>query len=252
MNCKRVLWPLLLVAAFGLGVIVAQVQAGAIFLPLVARASTGEETPTPPPPGTVMVQSVHYDASKQRFYGELVNYTACTVSASGVILYLLNADGLPVANMTGYSMAPLLAPGERTPFRVYWYDPLPAWDSYLIYPDWDPVERLTVQSAAFTERQYGGWQLTVTVHNQLPVRVESLTLGIVVYAVAGEVIGYDARAELLGPLDPGGTLEVQHTFYPWDWDAEDQPVACAAFAIPSRALRLSVMEQGQQQEAEER
>ncbi|GAI80384.1 unnamed protein product [marine sediment metagenome] len=243
MNRKTLFWPLLLAAAFTLGVLAAQVHAGAIFLPLVTRAWDGEPVATPPPPGTVMVQSVHYDASKQRFYGELVNYTACTVTASGVTLYLLNADGLPVANMTGYSMAPLLAPGERTPFRVYWYDPLPAWDSYLIYPDWHPVERLTVQSAAFTERQYGGWQLTVTVHNQLPVRVESLTLGIVVYGIAGEVIGYDARAEVLGPLEPGGTLEVEHIFYPWDWDAEDQPVACAAFAIPCGGSLYSLMEQ---------
>lgn len=226
MNRKRVLWPLLLVGAFALGVLVAQVQAGTIFLPLVARASTG----------TVSVENVHWQWRDRKYYGELVNETSSTVSASRVAMYLLDGEGLPVASAMGYSMAPLLSPGERTPFVVRWYDPLPEWESYVIYPEWDPVDRLTVESALRSSGKSGWWIMTATVHNQLPVRVESVAVGMVVYGSSGEVIGYDGPREVLGPLDPGDTLEVSHNFYWYDWEDEDEPVSCAAFAVPSEGL----------------
>ncbi len=111
MNRKRVFWPLLLVGAFSLGVLAARVQAGTIFLPLVARASTAEDT--------VRAENVHYQASQDVFYGELVNNTACTVSAARVTISLRNAEGRYVAGKTGYTLVPILRLGERTPFRVY-------------------------------------------------------------------------------------------------------------------------------------
>lgn len=243
MNRKKALWPLLLAAAFTLGVLAAQVQAATIFLPLVARASTGEETPTPPPPNTVMVQGVHAHWRDKEWYGELVNYTTCTVSARGVTMYLLDADGLPVGNATGYSMAPILLPGQRTPFRVSWYNHPGDWDSYVIYPKWDPIDRLTVESALHSSGKSGWWIVAATVRNQLPVRVESITLGIVVYGPSGEVIAYDERAESLGPLDPGQTVDVAHNFFWYDWADEDHPVACAAFAVPSAASWFSSLQQ---------
>jgi len=151
MNRKRVLWPLLLAAAFSLGVLVAQVQAGAIFLPLVARASTGQETPTPT--GTVRVVSVHYDALKQGFYGELVNETACTVHVPRVYLYLLDADGLPVADNLATLKVRFISPGERMPFHLDWGNLPPAWDSNVIAIalTWSPIERLTVERPQLVE-----------------------------------------------------------------------------------------------------
>ena len=74
MNRKRMLWPLLLVAAFALGVLTAQVHAGDVFFPLVAKASTG----------MVRVENVHEHTSDREGYGELVNDTGCTVKSSMV------------------------------------------------------------------------------------------------------------------------------------------------------------------------
>jgi len=247
MNRKRVLWPLLLAAAFALGVLAAQVQAASIFLPLVAKASTGQETPTPTPQDMVRVQNVHYYASKQRFYGELVNETTCTVSAARVTLYLLDEDGLPVTNKTGYPMASILSPGERTPFQVYWYDTLPAWDSYVVVVHWDPTHLLTVESAVFTKGDYGGWKVTARVRNQLPVRVQTLAVGTVLYGPSGQLVGYNDPSGHLGPLDPGDTLTLTHLFDHWNWDTSIEPVGCAAFAVPSGGFALSVMEEGYEQ-----
>lgn len=279
MNRKRVLWPLLLVAAFGLGVIVAQVQADSIFLPLVASASTGEETSTPtttatpttplptatpitpvptstvtpmptaipPPSGTVRVENVHYNASGYEFLGELVNETACTVRASRVTLYLFDGMHQPVGTETGRSMAPILLSGQRTPFEVYWYDPFPAWDSYVIVADWDPIDRLTIESAVLTKGRYDLWQVTATVRNQLPVRVQSLTVGMVLYGPEGQVIGYDKSWESLGPLAPEDTLVVTYGFYDWEWDPSIEPVGCAVFAVPSGGSLYSLMEQEHEQ-----
>jgi len=233
MNRKRVLWPLLLTAAFALGVLAAQVQAANIFLPLVARASTG-----PTSSGTVRVENVHCHWGDKEWYGELVNETDCTVSAPRVAMSLLDEGGLLVGNATGYSMAPLLAPGERTPFVVRWYNHPGDWESYVISPEWDPVDRLSVESALRSSGKSGWWIMTATVCNQLPVRVNSVAVGMVVYGPSGEVIGYDGPREVLGPLDPGDTLVVTHNFYWYDWEGEDEPVSCAAFAVPSAAYQL--------------
>lgn len=243
MNRNKVLWPLLLAAAFTLGVLAAQVQAGAIFLPLVANAWDGEPVATPPPTGTVRVKNVHYYASRYEMWGELVNNTPCTVTAWGVRLYLLDVDRLPVADARGYSLAPILLPGERTPFRAYWYAPLPAWDSYVAVVHWDPVDRLTIDSAVFTKDEYGACRVTATVRNQLPVRVGALSVGLVLYGPSGQVVGYDDPWERLGPLSPGDTLEVAHTFRYYDWDTSVEPVACAAFAVPCGGSLYSLMEQ---------
>ncbi len=226
MNRKRVLSPLLLAAAFALGVLTARVQAGAIFLPLVAKASTG----------TVRVENVHCHFGDREWYGELVNETGCTVNAPRVAMSLLDDAGLVVANATGYSMAPLLAPGVRTPFVVRWYNHPYDWESYVISPEWDPVERLTVESALRTSGKSGWWIMTATVCNQLPVRVKSVAVGMVVYGPSGEVIGYDGPREVLVPLDPGDTVSVTQNFFWYDWEAGDEPVACAAFAVPSEGF----------------
>jgi len=233
MNRKRVLWPLLLAAAFGLGVLVAQVQAASIFLPLVAKASTGQETPTPS--GTVRVVSVHYYAQTYggRFYGELVNETPNTVCLAGVTLYLLDADGLPVNSYEASPMASILAPGERTPFLVASLFGFPDWASYVVYVAWDPIGSLAVESVLLTETEHGNWQVTATVRNQLPVRVKSLAVGMVLYRPTGEIVGYDDYGGSLGPLAPGDTLEVTYTFNRWNWDISIEPVGCAAFAVPS-------------------
>lgn len=254
MNRKRVLWPLLLAAAFGLGVLAAQVQAGAIFLPLVARASPGQETPTPPPSGTVIVESVHYYRYllTYHFYGELVNDTDCTVSVGRVTLYLLDADGLPITNKTACPMAPILSPGERTPFQIYWYgpvyDPRPAWDSYVVQVDWDPIDRLTLESAVLTPGKYPSWLVIAELRNQLPVSVQA-SVGAVLYGPSGEIIGYHDPLELQEPLLPGATVTVMRTFTLFEWDASIEPEACAAFAIPSGGSCLPLMDQAQEQEA---
>jgi len=250
MNRKRVLWPLLLAAAFALGVLAARVQAGAIFLPLVVRAWDGEPVATPAPSAMIRAESVHYHALRQCFYGELVNETACTVSMAEVTLYLLDADGLPIGDQTGYLMAPILSPGERTPFQVYWLGIIPTWDSYVVTVQWDPIDRLTIEGTQLVEGESGGCQVIATVCNQLPVRVQALAVGMVLYAPTGEVIGYDDPWGVLGPLAPGDRVVVSHTFDKWDWDASIEPVGCAAFAVPSGGLGLSVTEQGHDQDGE--
>lgn len=250
MNRKRMLWPLLLAAAFGLGVLAARVQAGAIFLPLVARAWDGEPMATPVPPGTVRVVSVHYYVhiyGSTLFWGELVNETPYTVCLAGVTLSLLDADGLPVRSYEGSPMASILAPGERTPFLVDPYSGIQAWSSYVVYVGWDPIESLSIESAVLTETEHGDWQVTASVRNQLPVRVKSLAVGMVLYAPSGEVVGYDDPRELLGPLAPGGTLTVTHTFDSWDWDVSIEPVGCAALAVPSGSSLDLLKEQGHEQ-----
>ena len=91
--------------------------------------------------------------------------------------------------------------------------------------------------------------MVATVRNQLPVRVQTLAVGMVLYAPTGQVIGYDDPWEHLGPLAPGDTLVVTHTFDSWDWDTSVEPVGCAAFAVPCGGDRYLLLEQGQQQEA---
>lgn len=243
MNRKRVLWPLVLAATFALGVLAAQVHAGAIFLPLMAKASTDEETPTPPPSGTVRVENVQLDSSQSAYYGELLNDTGCTVHVSRVLMSLLRAEHLPVVNMTGYCMAPLLSPGERTPFRVPWYADPYSYESYLIQPDWQPVDRLTIESAVLTEMKGGVLFFRATVRNQLLVPVKSVSVGIVLYNLAGEVIAYDGPRHVLRALDPGDTLEVWHTFFGYLDPDPGMSTTCAAFAVPSGDLGLSAMEQ---------
>ena len=243
MNRKRVLWPLLLVATFSLGVIVAQVQADSIFLPLVASASTGEETPTPS--GTVRVENVHISSSMFMSYlrGELVNESGHAIHAAGVLAYLMDADGLPVANAIGRSMAPILLPGERTPFEVRQSGHWPAWDSYVVYPQWAPIDRLAIESVVLTETEFGNWHVAATVHNQLPVWVETAEVGMVLYGPAGEVVGYAHGHTSLGPFAPGETLVARHTFDHWDWHASVEPVGCAAFAVPSTSSVYLLLEQ---------
>lgn len=240
MNRKRLLWPLLLMGAFALGVLAAQVQVGTIFLPLVAKASTG-----PTSSGTVSAENVHCHRTQRECYGELVNETGCMVTAPRVAMYWLDDDGLSVNKMTGRSMAPLLAPGERTPFVVRWYDPLPDSQSYLIYVQWEPVDRLAVDSAFQTTGKSGLWIMTATVRNQLPVRLKSVAVGMVVYNASGEVVGYDGPRELLVPLDPGDTINVSRFFSERDWGDGVEPVGCAAFAIPTEGHRLLLLEQEQ-------
>jgi len=136
----------------------------------------------------------------------------------------------------GYSMIPRLLPDERTPFRVYWAGPLPAWDSYNIYVRWYPIERLTVESASINEIKPGMWSMLAIVRNQLPVPVTSVAVGSVLYNSSGQVMDYCAIHEHPYYLDPGAMLVVTHTFYSWDRPADWKPVACAAFAVPSENI----------------
>jgi len=244
----RMLSALLLVVAFALGVLAASVQAGDVFLPLVVGANTVQETPTPL--GTVKVENVHYDASHEVFYGELVNETPCTVSAAGVTLYLLDADGLPIGNETGDSMAPILLPGERTPFRVRWYDTIPTWDSYVVTVYWDPIDRLTIERMDATEDWYGTWAGTAVVRNQLPVRVQALRVGMVLTGCNGQVIGYTMPWDIFGPLAPGDVLTVTQTFYSGTRDNYAKAWGCAAFAVPCGGDRYSLLGQGEQRGVE--
>ncbi len=67
---------------------------------------------------------------------------------------------------------------------------MPAWDSYNVIVHWDPTERLTIESAVLAWKGEDGWQVTITVRNQLPVRVWILAVGIVLYDSSGEIVGY--------------------------------------------------------------
>ena len=205
-----------------------------LYLPLALRARAPGPSPTPVPPDTVTVENVRYHALKEQFYGQLVNETGCTVSASAVTLYLFDADGLPLGSKSGSSMAPILLPGERTPFRVYW-DDLPAtWHSYVPVVHWCPSDRLTVDSAVLrTTKVPPSWEVTVTVRNQLPVSVQEFTIGTVLYGLSGEVVAYYHCSDRLGPLAPGHTFTVVHSFYASEWYDGIYAVGCAAFAVPS-------------------
>lgn len=234
MRTKRALWSLALAFVFGLGVLAAQVRAD-LFLPLVwGVGAQTTPTPTVEPSGMVRVVNLHCHASEGQVYGELVNETAHTVRVEGVNMYLVDAEGLPVGNQTGSAMVPLLLPGQRTPFVVDCRDGLPAWDPHVIYVSWDPIDRLTVESASLTRWLGDWWEVTAVVRNQLSVRVESLRVGAVLYGPSGDVVGYDESWpwESLGPLEPEETLTTTFGFSAYNWDTSITPTSCGVIAFP--------------------
>ena len=250
MNRKRVLWPLLLAAAFSLGVLVAQVQAANIFLPLVAKASTGQETPTPS--GTVRVVNLHHyvRGATHHFLGEVVNETGYTVGIGDVKIDLFDADGVLVGTVRVACLAGVIPPGQRVPFETYESS---LWPFVLLtstVPWWE-VDYLTIEQKALTKGD-DRWVVTALVRNQLPYRVDWVVFGAVLYGSSGEVIGYDQPRQEHVDLGPGEMMQTTHSFWDWDWDTSVEPVGCAAFAVPCGRSGLAVMEQGQQQEAEER
>jgi len=236
----RTLSGLLVVLAFALGALTAQVQAGDLFLPHVVTASTSQATPTPYPPGTVIAKGVYYSPSWHRFWGKIINNTPCTVRLRKVTLYLLDEAGLPVANTWGDSLTSVLSPGQRTPFEASFYDISPSWSTYTIDIQWNPTDALAVDDLQLIISARGDPSVTATVRNQLPVRVQSLEVGIVLYGPNRQVIGYDVLYPPQGPLAPGDVLPVDRHFEWWEWDEPVMPMSCAVFAIPSGAALYSL------------
>ena len=243
----RTLSALLLVVAFALGVLAASVQADDVFLPLLVTASTSQQTPTPSLPGTVRAVNLHFNPTRQTFYGELINETLCTVSVGQITLYLLDEAGLPLANVRGMPMISMILSGEHMPFQVSPYDPLPSWSTYTVGVAWDPIDSLTIEHAWFWLSARGDPSVTAVVRNQLPVRVQALRVGTVLTGPNGQIIGYHESWEALGPLASGNVLTATNTFYPWEWDDHILPVGCAAFAVPEQRCFYS----RPQQDAEE-
>jgi len=237
-----------LVATFSLGVLVARVEAASIFLPLVAKASTGQETPTPS--GTVRVVNLHHYVwgATHYFLGEVVNETGHTVGIEDVKIDLFDADGVLVGTVRVGCLADVIPPGQRVPFETAESSLWPFVSLTSTVPWWE-VDYLTIERKALAKAD-DHWVVTALVRNQLPYTVDRVVFGAVLYGSSGHVIGYDYPWEEYVELGPGETMQTTHTFYDWEWDASIEPVGCAAFAVPYGRGGLSLMERGHDQDGE--
>jgi len=222
---RRVLKALALLAlGFILGLAATQAQAGTVFLPFIANAGAEVDG------ATVEVTNLHHYVSDgwHRFLGEVVNETPYTVSIGWVTIYLLDANGLPVASESGYPLTSVIPPGERVPFRES-VESLPPFHSIVGSVPWCPADHLAIESKELTE-QGSSWVVTVRIRNQLSVRVDSVRVGAVLYGPSGQAIGYRRTYDGLGPLEPGQTLTASLGIY--DWDTSITPTSCGVIAFP--------------------
>jgi hypothetical protein len=223
---RRFLSLTLLTLGFILGCFVTvQAQGGSVHFPYIAKAAA-----VPP---TVKVVNVHYDSGRQRFLGEALNQTPYTVYFGPVTVYLLDAGGLPVGSVMGYSEDYVLPPGGRMPFSTSSGGSVPPWSPFTANVAWIPIGSLDVVSKELTQDR-DSWTVTASLRNQFSIPLHSPKVIAVLYGASGEVIGKDQTYTVPQTVQPGETFVALVRFGSWgaSWDTSVEPASCGVFGIP--------------------
>lgn len=186
--------------------------------PTPTNTSTPVPTATPRPSGTVeVVSSSTYWVwtSDLKVVGEVINNTASKVEWIEVTGVLRDANGYAVRTAWTYAMTTILEPGQKAPFKMYFFD-APMYASYGFIVDFDttpaPAHDLEVLSATVS----GDLYITGEVRNNHDWKTyEWVEVAATLYNTAGTVVDCEYTYTTPEDLGPGASGVYQIGF----WDA---------------------------------
>jgi hypothetical protein len=162
-----------------------------------------------PPPATVYVvsSSTYTDTNTLNVVGEVINNTSGNVASVRVTCALRNASGDVVRMQYAYTMIDLLAPGQKAPFEMWFYD-CPDYASYDITVAYHSTTQpaRTGVSVLSNSTYYSGYGLLLTVgevQNNTTGNVKWIKVVITYYDASGRVTDADYAYVLPNVLGPG-------------------------------------------------
>jgi hypothetical protein len=188
------------------------------FLPIVFKA--------PAAPSVNVLSSSAYDNGYGSLYivGEVINNTANNVTFVRVTATLCNSDGDIIRADYSYVLIDVLAPGQKAPFRIFFYDYPQEYANYQLSVTYSTTTQpakssLPILSSNAWTSGYGTLYTVGEVQNNTSNNIDFVKVIATYYNVAGIVTNVDYTYTEMDVLGPGqkGPFKIYADDRPYDY-----------------------------------